>query len=227
MGIPVQEQCLCDQDDRTLPDDAILYQPILLLHSPIHIKVLSLVNPSIDMSLIPPWSISGVKIHIEQYIAVAAERQQLVCDGYVLENNKHVYDYIDIFRKCSNIIVQKKYTVTLHPSNVSLSITDHHSVADIKRLIQQQLQIPQRNQVLFMHSEFQQNDQQTFPNPESNVDAYVVDNRDRARIIAIDLPNQPRFVYLLDKPSTDLSLKKLIERDFGYAIEAQNLKITD
>jgi hypothetical protein len=223
MGIPVQEQCLVGHGYDILSNDSSLYMNTLVLYSPIHIKVQSLGNAPVDMILISPWPISHVKSEIKQHLNISTDRQLLVCNGCILENDKLVSDYVNIIQNRCNIIVQKKYAVTLQPSNATLSITDHHSVGDIKRLIQKQLNIPQNNQVLFIHNEFQENNHRTFSNPDSNVEAYVVDNRNKTRIIAIDLPNQTRHVCLLDDLPTDLNLKKMIERSNGYAIEAQNL----
>ncbi|CAF1402639.1 unnamed protein product [Adineta steineri] len=178
----------------------------------------------VDMAVLSSWSIRYWKQEIKKQLKTKVEPQRLVCDDCELENEKYVSDYAAIVENRASITVQQKYTLSLLPSNVTLPITDHHSVGDIKDLIQDELNIPRNNQILFMHGEFQNDDQRTFFNSKSDEKGYVIDNMGATVIIAIDLPNQDRKVYLLNKPATDLDLKKLIEEQFGYAIKAQSLR---
>ena len=225
MGIPVQEQYLVNDSYFVLSDNSIVYTDTLMLYTPIRIKVQSFNNSPVDMTLISPWPISYVQSQIQQHLNINVNGQQLVCNGRILENGKLVSDYADIIKNQCVIAVQQKYTVALQPNGILLSITDHYTVGDIKHLIEKQINIPHKNQVLFIHNEFQEDNHRTFSQPKANVEAYVIDKRSNTLIIVIDLPNKNRNIYLLDKKSTDLDLKKMIERDFGYAVETQDLQV--
>ncbi|CAF4229767.1 unnamed protein product, partial [Adineta steineri] len=223
-GIPVKEQCLVQWDYLIVSDDALSYEDTLVLHSPKHIKLQLLNHTPVDMAVLSLWSIRYLKEEIEKLLKISVERQRLVYNKYELEDEKCVSDYAAIVQNRATVAVQQKYTLSLLPRNVTLLVTDHHSVGDIKDLIQHRLNIARNNQILFMHNEFQNDDQKIFSNPKSDEKGYVIDNTDAKVIIAIDLPNQYRKVYLLDKPATDLDLKKFIEEKFSYATEAQNLR---
>ena len=225
MGIPVREQFLVEHGHFIVPDDAFFCRDTIIVYSPIYVKVQSLNNAPIDMVIIAPWPIDYLKEQIEQHMNIHPSRQRLLCNRQELKDDKVVSDYSTIIRNHSIITIHQNYTVTLRPSGVTLSVTDHHSVGDIKGLIQNQLNIPQNNQLLFMHNEFQENNHGTFSHPEPNVEAYVVDNRTNTLIVALEFANQHLHAYLLDQSPTDSSLKSLIERDFGYAIEAQHLTV--
>ncbi|CAF3941996.1 unnamed protein product [Adineta steineri] len=246
-GIPVKEQCLVQCDYVILSDDALIYEDTLVLHSPKHIKLQLLNHTPVDMAVMSSCPIRYLKEEIEKQLKIEVERQRLVCNEYEMDDEKCISDYATIVEDRATITVQQKYILSLLPRNVTLLVTDHHSVSDIKDLIQNRMNIPRNNQILFMHSEFQNDDQRTFSDPELYiagqgeksgtrnawkfelrylplVTGYVVDNMGATVIIAIDLPNQDRKVYLLNKPTTDLDLKKRIEEQYNYATEAQNLR---
>jgi hypothetical protein len=128
-----------------------------------------------------------------------------------LNEYNRVSNYVNLIQDGSIIIIQKEYSLRLQPSNRIFSVTDHHSIADIKHLIQERLHIRQDRQVLFIHNEFQTNDQKILPYFESTVEAYVVDSMSNTLLIAIDLPTQNRRACLVDKLSTAFHVKKIIE----------------
>ncbi|CAF4025448.1 unnamed protein product, partial [Rotaria sp. Silwood1] len=223
MKIPVKEQCLIYRNHSILQDDAKCYGGILTLHSPIHIKLQFHSEIFAEMVLISSFCISYFRNEIRERLNLKEYRLRLICNGQTLDEYKLVSDYANLIQNGSIIIVQKEYSLRLQPSNKILSVTDHHTIADIKHLIQKHSKIRQDRQVLFIHNEFQMDDQKIIPYFKSTVEAYVANTMSNTVLIAIDLPNQNRRAYLLHKSSTALDVKKVIESDYGYASEAQYL----
>jgi hypothetical protein len=126
--------------------------------------------------------------------------------------NTIVYQIMSILSKMAPSSLFRKSTHWDSSQAIGFfSVTDHHSIADIKHLIQERLHIRQDRQVLFIHNEFQTNDQKILPYFESTVEAYVVDSMSNTLLIAIDLPTQNRRACLVDKLSTAFHVKKIIE----------------
>ena len=99
----------------------------------------------------------------------------------------------------------------------------------MKRLIQEQLNIPEERQILFVHNDFQTNNQQIIPYLTETISlfvkGYVVDSSSSIALLCVELSNKTRHALLLDKSKTVSDLNKVILQKFGYAIQAQEIRL--